>query len=345
MRTHVTLRDIAAKSGFHFTTVGAALRGDPRIPVATTKRIRRWAEKLGYRANPVLSALSAYRGRTQSRHLAAVIGYLGYYDPKETPTLNPRENRLVQAASRHAEELSFRLEPLRIDTPGFTARRVNALLRARGIHALILAARLPGPGPIMELEWDQFSVVALGYSITNLRCHRACYHQSHSMLLNLSELRARGYRRIGLAISHQVVVRSQTLFLGSYLAEQCQFPAADRVPPLIVSQPEVTAAALLPWIKKYRPDCLITASPEAVGWLREAGLRVPADIGVAHISRESKESPVAGIDEQCELLGEAAVDLTASLLRANERGLPVHPRTSLVEGVWIGGSTVRGRTS
>jgi LacI family transcriptional regulator len=343
MATHVTLRDIAAKSRFHFTTVGAALRGDPRIPADTTKRIRRWADKLGYRANPVLSALSAYRVPSQGRHLAAVIGYLSYSDTRELSLTNPREHRLLRAARRHAEELSFKLEPVRIDAPEFTPARINSVLHARGIRALILAARMPGPGPVMELNWAEFSVVALGYSITNLRCHRACYHQSHSMLLNLAELRARGYRRIGLAISEQAIVRSNTLFLGSYLAEQCQRPKQDHLPPLIVPTLEVTAEALLPWVKKHRPDCVITASPEAVGWLRSAGFRIPADLGVTHLSRESEDSPVAGIDEQCELLGEAAVDLTASLLRANERGLPAHPRTSLVEARWMDGATVRAR--
>jgi hypothetical protein len=41
------------------------------------------------------------------------------------------------------------------------------------------------------------------------------------------------------------------------------------------------------------------------------------------------------------LLGEAAIDLTSSLLRANERGLSAHPRYTLVEGRWKDGPTVR----
>jgi LacI family transcriptional regulator len=338
---HVTLRDIAKKSGYHFTTVGAALRSDSRIPVATQKRIRKLADKLGYRANPVLSALTAYRSTRERRHMAGLIGYLTTYDIRDLVRANPREKRVVQAATQQAESLSFKLDPIRIDEAGLTPQRVNAMLQARGITAIILAPRLPIPGPIMELDWDKFAVVALGYSITNIRPHRVCYHQFQSMSLNLAELRKRGYQRIGLAMHENLDVRSNGLFLGAYLAEQCRRPVRDHVPPLVLPGMRLTPDKLIAWVRETKPDCVVTADAAAAGWLREAGLRVPADVGVAHLSLEANDATAAGIDEQCERLGAAAIDLMSLLLRANERGLSLHPRYTLVEGRWVDGPTVR----
>jgi hypothetical protein len=50
---------------------------------------------------------------------------------------------------------------------------------------------------------------------------------------------------------------------------------------------------------------------------------------------------IAGIDEQLNLLGEAATDGLISLLRNNERGLPSYPRYSLIEGRWVDRPTMR----
>ena len=48
MSNRVTIRDIAAKAGVHFTTVGLALRDSPRLSAATRKKIQKMAAKMGY---------------------------------------------------------------------------------------------------------------------------------------------------------------------------------------------------------------------------------------------------------------------------------------------------------
>lgn len=65
MKKRVTLRDVGEAAGVHFTTAGLALRGDPRLDPETAARIIAVAQRLGYRADPLLSALSRFRHGTR----------------------------------------------------------------------------------------------------------------------------------------------------------------------------------------------------------------------------------------------------------------------------------------
>ncbi len=58
-----TLKDVAMAAGVHHTTVSRALRDDPQISVATCTRVKELARSMEYQADPMLQALSRYRGR------------------------------------------------------------------------------------------------------------------------------------------------------------------------------------------------------------------------------------------------------------------------------------------
>ncbi len=340
MPKRITLRDIAEVAGVHFTTVGLALRNDPRVIPATANRIRTVARKLGYTHDAMLSALSAYRHR-HARRFAGVIAHIVTYDPKVMLKTNTRERTMLAAARAYAQSQGFAIEIFQINAPGMTGERMSKLLRARGIQGIMLSPRLPGPGPMPDLDWEHFSVVASGYSITNLAVHRCCPHQAHNVLLALQELRRRGYRRPGLILSPPVNLRTRGNILGAYLADQRARPADERVDPLL--EENLTKAQLQRWLRAQRADAvMLTDYPmEYLAWIRELGYRVPDDFGVTQLSRAGDTDAIAGIDEQMELLGEATANFAISLLRHNERGLPEFPRYSLVEGRWIDRPTVR----
>ena len=65
------MEDVARAVGYSRATVSLALRGDASIPEKTRQRIAKVAEKLGYRTNPLVSALMSlqrqrrYAGRTE----------------------------------------------------------------------------------------------------------------------------------------------------------------------------------------------------------------------------------------------------------------------------------------
>lgn len=336
---HVSLRDIAQRAGVHFTTVGLALRHDPRVTAATAERIRALARELGYTHDAMLSALSTYRHRHTKRH-AGVLGCIVTYSPEQART-NLTERQLIDGITRNAQAQGFAVESFQINAPGMTAARLSRLLRARGIQGLILSPKLPLPGPMPDLDWPHFSAVAIGYSITNLRIHRVCVHHAYNIRLAMQQLRERGYRRIGLVLPYEIFERSHGIVPGTFLSEQYLLPATDRVTPLI--EQKTTRESLAHWLRTERIDCVILSAywEEMLGWIRELGHRVPQDLGVCLGQLFGNSTELAGIDNEMGRLGEAAADFVITMLKHNERGLPVYPRSVQVEGCWVDRGTVR----
>lgn len=94
-------------------------------------------------------------------------------------------------------------------------------------------------------------------------------------------------------------------------------------------------------LSRNRPDSTITVSTPVAGWLQDLGLRCPADIGLANVDLRPKMIGTTGIDQNSLLVGAASVDLLVSLVRHNERGIPVVPRIVLIEGGFVSGQTTK----
>lgn len=342
MDKRVTLRDLAQATGVHFTTVGLALRHDPRVRPETIAKVEAAARALGYTQDAMLSALSAYRHR-HSHRLAGVIAYLVTYQPGEMLKTNVTERRLVEAATAHARSRNFNLESFQIHAPDMTPARLSRMLHARGIQGVIVPPRLPAPGPMEALDWSAFSTIAVGYSVTSPNLHRVCANQAHNTRLAIAKLRERGYRRVGLILPTELFERSRGHVLGAYMAEQCLHPATDRVNPLFVPQAELNAARLHQWLRAERVDAIaLTGMPgEIHDWATGLGYKIPDELGLALVSRYGRTDHIAGVDERMEAIGQAAVDAVIGLISNNERGLPEYPRHLLVEGHWVERPTVR----
>jgi hypothetical protein len=53
-----------------------------------------------------------------------------------------------------------------------------------------------------------------------------------------------------------------------------------------------------------------------------------------------KQATISGIDQSWEIVGAGAIDLIANQLYTNSSGVPTHPITHLVEGIWMEGNTM-----
>lgn len=338
MGGRVTLRDVAKTAGVHFTTVGLALRGDKRVNESTAKRIRDVAEEMGYHSNALLSALSSYR-RDSTKRFAGTLSYLLTNSVTESFDRNPRGKLIFESAKQHAESLGFKLEPFRVNSKGLTAKRATDILVTRGIEGIIVPPIYEHSGPYQPIDWNHFCAVALNYSITSPALHRVCYNHMHGMVMHLEMLRGLGYRRIGITITNDMNVRTGWHWLGAFLAEQRLVPTSCVVEPLLVE--EVTKEALVDWLNTQCPDVVIVMESEKLEWIREAGWRVPEDVGVTLYSVEDEAQGISGIHEQSDLLGVAAVDFIVALLVGGRKGIPRFSRCSMIDARWIQGTTVR----
>ena len=80
----VTLRDLAQKAGVSHVTISRALRNDPSISTARRAEVKKLAAAMGYRPDPSLSALAAYRFTKQSHKIQSALAWLNrYQDPRQ----------------------------------------------------------------------------------------------------------------------------------------------------------------------------------------------------------------------------------------------------------------------
>lgn len=339
MPRRITIRDIAERAGVHYSTVSLALRDSPKVGLEVRAHIRAIADEMGYIPDPAMAALSAYRNAARPVQYQSTIAWINNWPVRdEMRRTVPAFNRYFLGAAARAQELGFKIEDFWLHAPGMTPSGAQAILRTRGIKGLIVAPQPHARTPL-DLDLSEFTSLALGYSLQPAHLHVVTNHQYQAMQLAIHELQALGYRRIGLYLLEDIDEKVNNNFLSVLLFSQHRIPARRRVPPLLDKggTPEVFHH----WVKKHRPDVVITVNRYLRLWVRELGLGVPEDIGIAHLNADPADPWHAGIHQNDTLVGATAVDFLAGMLQRNERGIPATPIRTLVEGVWKPGPSVR----
>jgi DNA-binding LacI/PurR family transcriptional regulator len=170
------------------------------------------------------------------------------------------------------------------------------------------------------------------------RLHKVCDDQFSTIGRLIQRMLDYGCVRIGIAMSSRADDHANHHWLAGYQAFQSLTGAANRIPHLIT--PDWSQRTFLAWFKKWRPEAIITIDEDIVVWLREAGVRVPEDVGCATLYWKEDRDYLSGFYQNHEHIGAAAVDLVAGQLYHNERGLPAEQKTVLIESVWKEGATL-----
>lgn len=332
------MQEIADAAGVSRMAVSLALRNSPKISVATATRIRRLADELGYRPNPMVSALMTQLRRAREVKKPSVLAYVTAF-PTEGGWRRPGPFvAFHEGARRRAEELGYSLEEWWLRRPGMTERRFCEILHTRDIHGLIVAP-LPALLPDLNLEWSRFATAAISYSLTAPEFNRASNDHFAAINIALHELTALGYRRIGLAIPEDSDVRAQQQWTAAMLSYQQQIRLSDQVPTLFKMTPG--SRAFENWFQEHQPHAVVSAGGDCLRVFEDLGLRVPQDVGFVDLALTADEGDTTGVNQHFELVGAAAVDLVDAQLRRNERGVPRNAKTVLVSGEWVPGATVR----
>jgi LacI family transcriptional regulator len=339
MPREITLQDVAAQAKVHRTTVSLALRNHPSIPQKTRARIQAISRKLGYRANPFVTALMRSRRTGQAvRH--AVIAYLTNHPTR----YGWRPPELIQpdffsGAARSALALGYKLEHFWMAEPGMTADRMSDILSARGINA-VLIGRLPAGLHKLELDWERFSSVALGLTLESPRLHHVAEDHFHTARRAMQICIEHGYRRIGFVFTTpNDYPRVDDRWLGGYLCQQLHLEPENRIPPH-KEWPD-DRAQFLRWFRKHRPDAIIASHAAlAITWLRDAGYRIPQDVALADLRNEDLALNHSGMYNDPARIGVLGVEMLTGLIHRNEIGCPAAPHEVLLPGQWRPGATL-----
>ncbi len=334
-----SLRDIAKAVGCHYSTVSLALRGNPSIPETTRARIRLIAEQLGYRPDAMLAALSAYRIAKHPPQSRPVLAWCTNYTTRNLWRDSSCKCHYYDGAHQRAEDRGYTLSHFWLREPGMTGARMSAILRHRGIRGVLLA---PQPQACaVELEWEDFSAVTIGYTLLSPKLHLIYHHDYRMMTALLGKLAERDYRRIGLVELREHDSRSEHNWLAAYLAAQHSGEIAGALPPLILES--WNEQAVLQWVGTHRPDVIVTKLQPLKACLEQAGYRVPDEIGLAfHSSVDLPGSGnLSGMKKNAFAVGAMAVDCLIDMLHRNEVGIPALAQRRLIEGLWEEGATLR----
>jgi LacI family transcriptional regulator len=338
----VTMRDIARELGISHATVSLALSGNPRIPPERRKQVEETALSMGYRPDPMLTALTHYRNGTRRAGIQAAIAWLNFWpNPKKLRSYREFDGYWL-GASEVAQKHGYHLEEFKVDA-GLPFTRLESILQARSIQGILLPP-CPKPGLLGpdDLKWENYSTVCFGHSHLRLPVHMVTADQVAAARIAYESIAERGYERIGFLTTDASAL---TLFTAGYMQSQLAAPRRQKLPLLIISQKDAedSVRAARVWFKRHRPDAIISDHAGAAALLESLGLRVPDDVGLAALSVLDGKAN-AGINQNAVEIGRVAAETVISLINHNHRGIPPFQRHILVEGFWTDGSMLPVRS-
>lgn len=332
-----SIREIARLTGLSSTAVSQALRGIGRLSPETRARIRAAADELAYSPDPLFSQAFSRARQPRVKRFRETLALILEWETAVGPWY---QREMHQAIREQAAFLGYGLESFVVSGRAQDQRRLSKILRARGIHGVIILPRLENVRPRMHLDWEDFSTVVIGRTIWHPRNFNRVESGDYMQLLEaLHLLKKVGYRRIGMAVEAIHNTQQNGIYYAAFLHTQIRLPAAQQVP-IFAPTSAFEEQAFRRWLETHHPDVLIIHKVNTVSaWLADLGLRVPEDISLFCINVEQRRW--SGLRRNYRELGRSAMESVAQMLRNGERGLLGMPRTLLVEGAWQIGETLR----
>jgi LacI family transcriptional regulator len=340
----ITLSVIAAHAGCSKNTVSLALRGDPQIPASTRERIRKLADKLGYKPNAVVSHLMAQLRSSQTARFQAKLALVNAHrDPKAFRT-HATIPAYVQGCERRAVQLGYDFDHFWLHDPRLKAESWIRILRTRGIKGLIIVGmmdqnHLP---PHLRAVWENFPCVVTGVRTRDPALSFSCVDHHNLTVRAFEQALALGYQRPALVVEERLDRLVEGRFSGAMLTAQQALPASRRLPAFTQLDRARTDRALFHrWFDQHKPDVLLSLYNILFPWLKERSLRVPQDVGIIQLEWRESHADISGMNQHNDAVGEAAVDMVVGQIHRNETGIPAFPRATLIGASWVEGQSVR----
>jgi LacI family transcriptional regulator len=329
----VTIKEVAARAGVSLATVSYALRNDPMIGAATRQRVVAAALELGYRPNPRVAGLMAHIRRGHLPPPGESIAFVWVHTARAESREDPFLCKVFGGARRRAEQMGFGLEEFWTADPGMTDRRLQEIIRARGIVGVVLSPVVNYETEI-ELGWDwaHFAAAVIGNATWKPELHHAGHHHYLGMRMALLELARLGCTRPAALIEAATHERSKHAYWAAFVG---QYPEPTRALSLIRIVEPNEAKSYAPWLEATAADALIVTFPEQVQDLGLEGICRKRGIPVVTLLWDESQPNIGGIDQGFDYIAGYAVELVALQINNNEFGVPERPRMMLLPGRWI----------
>ena len=325
-REPVSQRDIARHYGVSHVTVSLALRHSRRVSASLAEEIRAHAEKVGYRSDPVLLALSAYRDRKRTGQVRGAIGWVNAWAAPGELRAHPEVERFWRGAFAAAEERRYRLEEFKLGTE-LSAERLHEVLETRNIRGLIVPPHLSSES-WRGFPWENYAVVSFGRCCNGPRGHSVVPSAAGNILLAIHKLREAGHRRIGCLTGDSLLRQAGYCMVEGLPAVKRNLACGDDLALLDLAGVggSKAAAKVRAWVRANQLDAIVADDTSTI-----ANLAMPDQVSIVTLAGGGN-----GVDLGSEEIGRAAVQMLDSLMEERARGSRVFYREVAVEGTWVG---------
>lgn len=334
----ITLKDVAKLANVSVSAASLGLRNSSSLAPETVLRIQEAAEELGYVRNPILSSLASQRFRGDSAVNAIPVAILSF------PTLGKADSRspnYIEALVAGLAKLGYGPKVIEGAPVGNPSEFLSALYE-KGFQGIIITGQPEACWFSDQVLWRSFCIVQCGRFRTSSPLHTVRPNVTLAIRLLYRSLRDLGYRRVGFAFGvHEPIVEDDKARLGTVKAVQRLRDAdADHLRPFSGQIGDLSG--IMEWVREVKPDVVAGFNVRTYFALRDAGFRIPEDIGFASLHLKPGESDVyAGIDQNKVEVARQSCILLDKLIRFNERGIPKVPRELLIAPSWVQAGTVR----
>lgn len=339
MPAKCSLRKLAATCGYSTATVSMALRGMGRVPTRTRHAIEKAAARLGYVRDPdTARVMSRIRQPSPNRAPETLVFLSEVALGTQPDRISPWIRGMFQASREEAHLLGYELELEVVDPNVASQKRLSRILTARGIRGLLV-------GPItlwnpvrLHFDWNRFAAVEMGTALNWPNLHRFA-RESYDDLLDLyAQLKDRGYRRIGFALSPLRLEFMHHTPESTFLLFRQWHPEMKLVKPMAAFG-EWNAQGLRRWLRDERPDVILIYEPDVHDWLRRAKVRMPRDLSVVHLNSNGRDQ--SGLIPDTTLMAKEAVGKLVRMVEGGEWGVPRRRCLHAFRNLFHAGRTIR----
>lgn len=312
-----TLHDVAREAGVSHMTVARVLHGQRVVRPDTAAKVCSAVERLGYRPDPVLSALAAYRRRSgdgaeRGAHLAFIDCDGSEYSQK-----------VFDGVRAEAALFGYACEAIRLPLGATRQTRLARVLFHRGIRGLLF-----GPSDtrrtFADWGWERFATVSLAALSHRPAMHAVSLDYFHGAASACERLHEAGRRRIALVIDPQLEMRTGGLWVGGYMAA-----TLGRQKPLVCPAETIRDKdALAAWLRRRKLDGVLTVHSHLRDVLAASGAET------LFLNQEGEGYPWAHYHLPPADIGREGVRLLHHALLRQEWGLPGEPKHVALRGSW-----------
>ncbi|MEM6822574.1 MAG: LacI family DNA-binding transcriptional regulator [Verrucomicrobiota bacterium] len=337
-----TIQDIANAAGVAVSTVSKAMHNRPGVNPKLKEKIQKIAKELGYRPNPFAQSLVFRRKGDKSAFHGTLACLLGHEQANPLPII-PHYRTIAQGIKAHAQDLGFNVEFFWVYEPHMTGKRLDQIIRARGIPGVIL---LSMDADEVDIDWKRYSCAYASHIPKEQSQVRFSFTYPDNFELMRQILRYGknlGYTKIGLSMK-QIHDGEQQHCSSAFLAYQQDLPKKKRIPIHRWPHDNFDRDDFLKWIHVHKPDLVVSSELQALKYLSSDGFKVPEEMGFLFhglYGNIHQDKRLSGMYPPYEDVGAAAVDLVVGQLYRGEMGPPKRFKGVFIEPMLLDGATVK----